>query len=226
MSASGGLPAVTLTLRFDVELRLKVTAPPVAVKGPMVDGVAGSARLRPLAGTGLGIGALNEIVPLEMLEGVAPVASTVADAVPDTAVLPRADVAETISDGMATVVWKPLKLNLVPVESVAGEMVPATWAPFSTMVPTGVFGQYSSNSEEVAKAKGAEPRTEDAATAMVPPAMPRSTAAAVRRMPKPTLLIVPLPVQSAWRVWRQARRPASRSIGHVTCGSFLQHRQD
>jgi hypothetical protein len=139
--ASGGLPAVTLTLRLDVELRLRVTAPPVAVKGPMVDGAGGRAMVSPFVGMVLGMGTLNESVPLERLAGVAPVASIVEDAEPDTALLPRAWVAWAIVAGRTTVVWKPVKLNWAPAAGVAGEIFPVTRASFSTIVPTGVPGQ-------------------------------------------------------------------------------------
>ena len=107
----GGLPGVTLTERLEVEARLRAMAPPVAVKGPILDALAGSSRVSPLEGMGLGMDTLNEMVPLEMLAGVAPVASTVEDAEPITAVLPRAWEAWTICEGRATVVWNPVKLN-------------------------------------------------------------------------------------------------------------------
>jgi hypothetical protein len=61
---------------------------PVAVKGPSVAGAAGRFSVTPVGGTGVGIGVSIVIVPLEMAEGVAPVASTLVLVVPVIAVCP------------------------------------------------------------------------------------------------------------------------------------------
>ena len=83
---------------------VRLMAPPVAVKGPTVPGVDGRLSNRPEAGTGLGMAALMAIEPLEIVAGVAPVASTFRVAVPAMAELPRAWAAETMELGRATVV--------------------------------------------------------------------------------------------------------------------------
>ena len=101
----GVLPGVTATERLAVEATARLTVPPVAVKGPKVDAVAGKESGIPADGTGLGIGALKLMVPLGMLAGVAPVASTADDAVPVMAVLPNAADAVAMSGGRLTWVW-------------------------------------------------------------------------------------------------------------------------
>jgi hypothetical protein len=82
---------------------VRVMAPPVAVNGPTVVGVAGNFKVRPDEGIGLGIGALMVMVPLEIDAGVLPVASTFVRAVPAMAEFPKAAAAETIEEGRATV---------------------------------------------------------------------------------------------------------------------------
>ena len=57
------------------------------------------------------MGTLMSSVPLVMLVGVAPVASTVAVAVPVMAVLPRAAAAPTMLAGNVTKVWKFVSWN-------------------------------------------------------------------------------------------------------------------
>ena len=54
----------TVTLIWALWSREIVIGPPLAVNGPTVVGVPGSSRLRPLGGTGFGIGALIGIAPL------------------------------------------------------------------------------------------------------------------------------------------------------------------
>ena len=58
-----------------------VMGPPVAVKGPKVSGAPGRLRVRPVDGTGLGMGASMARLPLETDPGVAPTASTLVTAV-------------------------------------------------------------------------------------------------------------------------------------------------
>jgi hypothetical protein len=82
-----------------------VTGPPEAVKGPTVPAVAGITIRTPEDGTGLGNGALKLIDPVEIDGGVAPLASTAATAVPAMLLLPRAEAADAIEDGIVTWVW-------------------------------------------------------------------------------------------------------------------------
>jgi hypothetical protein len=84
---------------------VRLMAPPEAVKGPIVVGVAGRFRVRPAVGTGLGIGALMAMVPLESDAGVAPVASTLVTAEPEIEEFPSAVAADTIELGRATMDW-------------------------------------------------------------------------------------------------------------------------
>jgi hypothetical protein len=82
---------------------VRVMAPPVAVKGPMV--VAGDGRFNviPVTGMGLGNGALMVRLPLESDAGLAPVASTLVTAVPEIEEFPSAWAAEAIELGRTTV---------------------------------------------------------------------------------------------------------------------------
>jgi hypothetical protein len=79
--------------------------PPDAVNGPTVPAVAGITRSTPDDGTGFGSTALKLIEPVEIEGGVAPLASTVAVALPAMSLLPRAAAADAIEDGMVTCVW-------------------------------------------------------------------------------------------------------------------------
>ena len=81
---------------------VRVMAPPVEVKGPTVSGTAGRSSVRPLLGTGDGMGASMARLPLESVAGVAPVASTFVSADPVMAEFPRACAAATIELGSAT----------------------------------------------------------------------------------------------------------------------------
>jgi len=101
---NGALPGTAATDKLAFGSTFRLTAPPVAVNGPSVEGVAGNSRGMPAVGIGVGIGALNVMVPLGVLAGVAPVASTVADAVPVIAVLPRAWDAAAMDLGRLTFV--------------------------------------------------------------------------------------------------------------------------
>ena len=71
----------------------------------MVAGEDGSSSCSPDDGTGLGMGASMVNAPVDSDVGVALVASTVAVALPEMAVLPRAAAAEAMLDGRSTVVW-------------------------------------------------------------------------------------------------------------------------
>ena len=84
---------------------VRLMAPPEAVKGPTVPGVEGRTSVRPVDGTGLGMGALMVMVGAATDAGVAPVASTLSVAVPAMAEFPRAAAAETIELGRSTVDW-------------------------------------------------------------------------------------------------------------------------
>jgi len=116
------IPVVSELLGYGVQVRLRVLpemtspsemagstvrvmAPPDAVKGPTVPGVEGRFRVRPVDGTGLGIGALMLIVGAATDAGVAPVASTLRLAVPVMAEFPRAAAADTMELGSRTVDW-------------------------------------------------------------------------------------------------------------------------
>ena len=79
--------------------------PPEAVKGPTVPGVEGRLSVRPVDGTGLGIGALMVIGGAATDAGVAPVASTLTWAVPVMAEFPSAAAADTIELGSDTLDW-------------------------------------------------------------------------------------------------------------------------
>ena len=82
-----------------------VMLPPLAVKDPSVPAELGSSSVRPLLGTGLGMGTSKSIAPVDMVEGVAPVTSSSAVAVPEIDVLPKAAAALTRLAGIETVVW-------------------------------------------------------------------------------------------------------------------------
>ncbi len=84
---------------------VRLMTPPLAVKGPIVPGVEGNVSVRPVAGTGLGIGASMVMGGAASDAGVAPVASTLSVADPVMAEFPRAAAAETIELGSATVDW-------------------------------------------------------------------------------------------------------------------------
>jgi hypothetical protein len=84
---------------------LIVMGPPDAVKGPMVAAVGGITRRTPVDGIGLGSAMLKLIDPVAIDDGVAPVASTTAVAVPAIELLPRAAAADAIEDGSVTWVW-------------------------------------------------------------------------------------------------------------------------
>jgi len=71
----------------------------------MVPGVDGTIRVTPDAGTGRGRGRLKLSLPVAIDEGVAPAASTAAEAVPVISVLPRACAADAIEDGIISWVW-------------------------------------------------------------------------------------------------------------------------
>jgi len=84
--------------------------------------------------------------------GVAPAASTLVEAVPVMTELPIACTAYAREFGRLTVVWKLVRLNCEPAVGDAGVMVPVDVALLSTIVPTGVPGQYTSNGCESANA--------------------------------------------------------------------------
>jgi hypothetical protein len=84
---------------------LIVMGPPEAVKGPMVFAVGGITRRTPVDGIGLGSAMLKLIDPVAIDDGVAPVASTAAVAVPAMELLPSAAAADAIEDGSVTWVW-------------------------------------------------------------------------------------------------------------------------
>ena len=71
----------------------------VAVNGPTVAGVDGTSRVTPDDGTGFGIGMSKAIAPVEIDEGVAPVASIVVVSVPVSEVRPVASASCTIGGG-------------------------------------------------------------------------------------------------------------------------------
>ena len=84
----------------DVGSTVRVTAPPVAVKGPTVPGGEGRSKVRPVGGTGLGMGALMSMRPDETVAGVgAGGVDPDHRASPMMAELPSAAAAETIDDG-------------------------------------------------------------------------------------------------------------------------------
>ena len=125
-----------------------MTVLPVAVNGPMVVGGEGRSKVRPVGGTGLGMGALKARSPDAIEAGVAPVASTATAAVPVMDGFPRAAAAETIDDGSVSEVWKFAALNCWPAERSAG-IVALVVTLLRTMLPTGVPGQYSSKAPVV-----------------------------------------------------------------------------
>jgi hypothetical protein len=86
------------------ESRVKLMAPPDAVKGPTVSGGFGSCMETPAAGIGLGIGELIWMAAPESEAGVAPVASTLVEAVPVMTELPMACTAFASAYGRLTVV--------------------------------------------------------------------------------------------------------------------------
>ncbi len=169
---------------------VRLMAPPVAVKGPTDAGVEGNINVRPVAGTGLGIGALMTRLPLEIEAGVAPVASTLVTAVPAMAEFPSAAAADTMDVGRATMDWYPVRLNVAPAAGAAGVMVPDVTTLFNTMLPTGVFGQYSSYGEEAANADGAA--AANSANMPPAPASPTTTAATARPLRLDLAIIPPL----------------------------------
>jgi hypothetical protein len=95
----------TTSVRLMAGSTVRLMAPPVAVKGPTVPGVAGRTRARPVDGTGLGIGALIMMGGAATEAGVAPVASTLRLALPVMAEFPSAAAAPTIALGRTTVDW-------------------------------------------------------------------------------------------------------------------------
>jgi hypothetical protein len=122
---------------------VSVTWPPVGVKGPMVPADDGRSKVRPVAGSGLGMGTLMSMGPDDTVAGVAPTASTFTTASPTIAELPRAAAAPAIDDGSVSWVWKLVASNDCPTDSALGiEAVVVTL--LRTMLPTGVPGQYSS----------------------------------------------------------------------------------
>jgi hypothetical protein len=94
----------TTSVSWTLVSSARVMAPPDAVNGPMVPAGDGSVSATPVEGTGDGRGALKVIVPLGIDVGVAPVASTVAVALPMMALLPRAAAADAMLVGMVSVV--------------------------------------------------------------------------------------------------------------------------
>jgi hypothetical protein len=112
---------------------------PEAVNGPMVAGVDGSvSSTGPV--TGLGRVTLKSMVPVDMVAGVAPVASIFVDALP-VSVGETASAAEASACGRDTVTWYPVTLNVCPDVGLEGDSVAAVAASLRAMLPTGVPGQ-------------------------------------------------------------------------------------
>ena len=89
----------TTRVRLMAGSTVRLMAPPVAVKGPTVAGVAGRASVIPAAGTGLGMGALIVTGGAVTDAGVAPVASTLSVAVPVIDEFPSAAAAPAMALG-------------------------------------------------------------------------------------------------------------------------------
>jgi len=84
-----------------------------------------------------------------------------------------------------------VRLNCAPDAGAAGVMVPVVITPFSTMLPTGVPGQYSSYAEESANA-GAAVAANIANTPPLPATNPVTTAATARPVRLDLPIIPPL----------------------------------
>src|SRR3984957_20697261 len=69
--SANGLPD-TSRVKLALESSSTVMVELVAVKGPRLPAGSGRFNVMPSSGTGFGKGALNEIVPLDNVEGVAP----------------------------------------------------------------------------------------------------------------------------------------------------------
>ncbi len=99
-----GLPD-TMSVMLVRESTESATAPPDAVKGPTTPGGSGRSSVRPLVGTGLGMGSLNVTTGPAEVAGVAPVASTVVEADPLMDVFPSAAAADTKEATTLAWVW-------------------------------------------------------------------------------------------------------------------------
>jgi hypothetical protein len=93
----------TTRLKDTVGSTVRVMPPPDAVNGPTVPGVEGRTNARPVAGTGVGMGASIVIGAAATVAGVAPAASTSNVAEPSMAEFPRAAAAATMLLGSTTV---------------------------------------------------------------------------------------------------------------------------
>lgn len=80
-------------------------APPLVVNGPSVVAGLGRSRVIPSAGTGLGMGTLKLMVPLDKVVGVPPSTSSWVVADPAKAVFPSAAAAATNWFGTLAMVW-------------------------------------------------------------------------------------------------------------------------
>src|SRR5579862_88091 len=113
----------------------------VAVKGPRLPGVDGTSNCRPPEATGEGKVRLNGSAPVDMVDGVAPTADTVAVAVPVRAKPPMGGNSFNTLGGNVACAWKFCTVNCWPTLGAAGESDPVITTSLMATLPRGVLAQ-------------------------------------------------------------------------------------